>query len=106
MEFDTILTEEEIENNISGIIKDDKGLFKNIVTYYVGDITNGLKMEGYINGNSFHLVSYLEFYKKNVEINGSIIDLGNLRKVKFDVNWKKQFDIIILFYLLVLVYRL
>jgi hypothetical protein len=54
-------------------------------------------MEGYINGNFFHLVSYLKFYKKNIEINGSIIDLGNLRKVRFDVNWQKQFDIIIYF---------
>jgi hypothetical protein len=94
MEFDTILSEEEIANNLSKIIKDDKNISHNILTFIFGDITYDFKMNGYIKDNNFYLLSYLNYYRKNIEIKGHIQKIGNLCKVTFNVNWLKRIDII------------
>ena len=97
MEFDTILSEEEIANNISKLIKKQKTFFPNIGTFFFGDISYDLKMDGYVKDNNFYLVSYFYHYRKNIEIKGQIKKIGDINKVTFNVNWVKKFDIVIIY---------
>ena len=97
MEFDTILSNEEIVNNISKLIKKQKTVFPNIITILFGDISYDLKMDGYIKDNNFYLISYFYNFRKNIEIKGQIRNFGDTNKVTFNVNWVKKFDILIIY---------
>ncbi|QQO10372.1 hypothetical protein [Breznakiella homolactica] len=108
MEFETSLTEKEIENNLSKIIRSDFGIVRNISTLFFGDISKNYQYDGYIKNNNFYLVSYRTKYRKNIEIKGTIKEIGNIRKVAFNINWLMKVDVlfIIFFINLVLVYIL
>ena len=103
MEFDTILSDEEIANNISTLLKEQKTIFPNIITFLFGDISYDLKMEGYVKDNNFYLVSYSYNYIKSIEIKGQIRKFGEVNKITFNVNWVRKFDIIIIYLLCALV---
>ena len=57
-----------------------------------GDLSIGIKFEGYIVDGNIYLVSYASGYKKTVEIKGRISDLGNIRKVHYKVELLKTID--------------
>jgi len=98
-DFETALSINEIEKNLNQLIPDNNSLLSNFRKFVLGDISTGLKYEGYVTNGNIYFVSYASKYKKTVEIKGQIFDLGNIRKVNYTVNILQTIDLMIRLFL-------
>ncbi|ULQ59295.1 hypothetical protein K7I13_12465 [Brucepastera parasyntrophica] len=92
MQFDTIVSAEELSGNIERMILSHNALTDNFSMFFTGNLGDIILFDGHVQDCNFYLVSYISNYRKHIEVKGRVEDFLSFRRVRYTVTWMTQFD--------------